>query len=109
MAFIVNETEIQQFGGNKGLSILFADFTNTAGSTGGTISPGYSTGGGIALADSKQIRRIKRVIVETSTAAGNEPQVVTSFDMGKQADVSALTTAANQSGKLMIIGESWGA
>lgn len=109
MAFIVNETEIQQLGGNKGLSILFCTYTNTAGSTGGTLTPGYSVGGGSALADAKQIRRIKAVIPVAGNTAGNAPIAATpTWDATNQADTVALTTVADQDGQLLIIGESWG-
>lgn len=110
MAFIVNEQYIQQFGGNKGLSILFATYTNTAGSTGGTISPGYSTGSGAVLADSLQIRRIHAVIATPFNTPGNAPQAAAPvFDATKQADQVVFTTVADQDGQLLIIGESWGA
>lgn len=109
MAFIVNETEIQQLGGNKGLSILFCTYTNTAGSTGGTLTPGYAVGGGTALADAKQIRRIKAVIPIPGNTAGNAPiAAAPTFDSVSQADNVVLTTVADQDGQLMIIGESWG-
>lgn len=108
MAFIINEQQILQFGGNKGVSILLATYTNTLGSTGGVINPGYSTGGGLALAESLQLRKIYAAIPVPSNTAGNAPIAAISFNAVKQADEITLTTVADQDGTLLIVSESAG-
>lgn len=107
MAFVTTETEVVKTAGYNGaLTLIKGTFTNTGGSTGGVISPGYTNNNGVFTASTLDSAGCRKIffgpILVSSSAAPGEPQVVIAYDATRDRFEATVTTAADQSGTYLI-------
>lgn len=108
MAFDTYETRCDVLtAGPVALRILFGRAVNTAGSTGGVITPGSPTQG-LPADRSGGMRSLLAFYSSSSTMAPSEPQVVKSSNIVTDREEYTVTTAADQVLDFVIIGKDTG-
>lgn len=96
--------------GPSSLKLLIGNYTNTGGSTGGTIIPGTPSSGS-AASGSTGIRKMVGSGWFTSTSTSpSDVKSVKSYDSATyDRDILTITTAADQTGEYFILGQDAGA
>lgn len=105
MAFIVNEQKFEDL--KNGQVRLSGTIVNTAGSTGGAITPGTSVGSGTLVTGSAGFKKFTAWGFSNQSAQ-RAPQVVKSYDTTQDGDILTVTTNADDDYDFWIEGPNNG-
>jgi len=106
MAFVTAQTTvIQQAGYTPATLKIYGSYTNSAGGTGGIISPGYTNASGTltAVADASiGGRKILGVVITPSTQDATTPAAVVAYNSTRDRYDVTLTSVADATGTYIL-------
>lgn len=106
MAFVTAQTSVIQTGGyTPAILKIYGSYTNSAGGTGGVISPGYTNASGTltAVADASiGGRTILGVVITPTTEDVTTPKAIVAYNATRDRDEITITGVANSTGTYII-------
>ena len=107
MAFVTAETQVIKTAGYQpAMTIVFGTYTNSAGGTGGIISPGYTNSSGtltaITNAESVGCRKIIDIHFRPTTNDATAPGAAVAYNTTRDRDEATIVTTADSTGTYVI-------